>query len=106
MQWTVNFPVYLAGEIDGTVFSNSDGRHREVANVEIELVAEDGEVVARSKSQFDGFYLFERVRPGRYTVRAAPEVAARRGLVIEPRVVELFGGEITSGIDLVAGDRG
>lgn len=102
ISWTADFPVVLTGEIDGTVFLERDGKQREAANVRLELVGEDGEVTATCKSQFDGFYLFQRVRPGRYSVRVAAEQAVRLGLHAAPRPVRMAGGEVVTGIDLVA----
>lgn len=102
MSWSADFPVALTGEIDGTVYLEEGDERRAAAGVELELVAADGEVAARCRSQFDGFYLFERISPGRYTLRQAGEQAARLGLGLEPREVEIAGGEIANGVDLLA----
>ena len=66
-------------------------------------MAPDGAVVQEAKSQFDGFYLFEKVRPGRYTLRVAAEQLERLRLTAVPAdmKVDLRSGEVRSGVDVV-----
>ncbi|MEW6044958.1 MAG: LysM peptidoglycan-binding domain-containing protein [Bacillota bacterium] len=76
----LDYPVIVAGEVSGTAYLlHSDGA-RQVSGMELELVNPQGEVVTRTKSAFDGFFLFEDVRPGDYEVRIAPSQVARLGL--------------------------
>lgn len=64
----VEFPVILTGSIDGIVFyANSD---KAVEGLDLELVNEAGEVIATTTTAFDGYYTFEFVPPGSYTIRA------------------------------------
>ena len=61
-----------AGDIEG-VLVQDDGRGFE--GLDVELVDAAGKVVATARSDFDGFFLFERVAYGRYTLppdRAIP----------------------------------
>ncbi len=99
----LEFPVVPTGEIDGTVFLRRGDVQREVSNVRLELVDSKGEVVHEVKSAFDGFFLFELVRPGRYALRVSPEQGERLNLVLPPaREIVITGeGEIVSGIDIV-----
>ena len=99
----VDFPVVVTGEVDGTVYMQRGGRTFEVADVSLQLVAEDGEVVAVAHSAFDGFYLFEFVRPGRYAVRVDPDQLSRLGLVADgERPVRIEGsGTIVSGVEFL-----
>lgn len=101
--WTVDFPVIETGEIDGNVSLSQGGGKREVSNVRLQLVAPDGAVVQEAKSQFDGFYLFEKVRPGRYTLRVAAEQLERLRLTAVPAEmkVDLRSGEVRSGVNVV-----
>ncbi|HET9813618.1 MAG TPA: SdrD B-like domain-containing protein, partial [Sphingomicrobium sp.] len=43
--------------------------------LDLELVDDTGKVIATTRTDFDGFFLFERVAYGRYTVRVARESA-------------------------------
>ncbi len=96
----VDFPVIVTGEIDGMVYARQGGTALEVAGVEMELVDEKGEIVDQTRSAFDGFFLFEKVKPGRYTVQVNPQQLQRLGLVSsETRSVEILGeGTIASGL--------
>ncbi len=99
----VDFPVTTSGEIDGTVFLRRGETLTEIANVQLQLVNASGEVVAETKSAFDGFYLFQFVRPGRYAVRVAPEQVERLRLLPPPPAEAEIGpdGDVVAGLDLV-----
>ena len=100
----IDFPVTPTGEIDGTVFLDRGGNMREVSNVALELVdVTTGAVVASERSQFDGFYLFELVPPGRYEVRVSPDQVSRLKLAtVTPVAVEIgTAGDVAAGIDFV-----
>ena len=101
----LDFPIVVTGEVDGTVMLRQRGTLLQVADVVIQLVDTQGQVVGEAKSSFDGFYLLEGVRPGVYSVRVDPDQMQRLGLVPgTPRTVEIKGdGTIASGIDFVVG---
>ena len=46
-----------------------------IEGVDIEALDEDGRVVATARSDFDGFFLFERLAYGKYRLRIAAESA-------------------------------
>lgn len=61
-----------AGEIEGAIIkSGSLG----FEGLTLELLDVDGKVVATTGTDYDGYFLFERVAYGRYTVRVAAESA-------------------------------
>ena len=66
----------------------------------MELIDEQGNMVAETRSAFDGFFLFELVKPGRYTVQVSREQMQRLGLVsTETKSVEILGeGTIAGGL--------
>ncbi|WP_028580529.1 SdrD B-like domain-containing protein [Desulfogranum japonicum] len=69
----LNFPVVTTGEIDGTIYAlKPDGSQEGLQGVTIEMINEDEEVVQSVTSEYDGFYLFEKVFPGTYTLRLKP----------------------------------
>ncbi len=61
-----------AGDIEGTIVRN-DGQGFE--GLDIELIDGSGNVVATARSDFDGFFLFERLAYGRYTLRLSGDSA-------------------------------
>jgi hypothetical protein len=97
----LDFPVILTGEIDGTIYVQEKARRRELGNITVELVNDRGEVVGRTQSAPDGFYVLSAVRPGQYDVRlSAAELAERQlpGSASRPVVVNADGGFV-SGVD-------
>jgi len=68
---SVDFPLALTGEIDGTVSLFANGRKRGVGNVLIELVDATGKVVAETRSGSDGFFILVEVLPGIYNLRVS-----------------------------------
>ncbi len=99
----VELPVVVSGEVDGTVYLRSGGVPAAVSRVELELLDPAGEVIRKTRSSFDGFYLFDRLPPGRYRLRVAPAQLARLGLVTPPGREVVIGeeGTVVSGIDFI-----
>lgn len=77
---TVDFPVVTTGEVDGVVYRQWADRTDEAAGVYIQRVDTDGNVTQEIRSAYDGFYLFDFVRPGKYTLRINPEQLSALGL--------------------------
>ena len=69
---TIDFPVTETGEIDGTIYFNRNGSFIATGQVLLELINEDGKLVATTESAFDGFYVFTVVPDGKYLVRISP----------------------------------
>ncbi|MFC3031812.1 hypothetical protein ACFOEE_04715 [Pseudoalteromonas fenneropenaei] len=67
----VEIPITLGGEIDGTLYLAETGKP--AAYVEVELVDQLGSIVATTKSEHDGYYLFTEIKPGHYLVRIAKQ---------------------------------
>ncbi|HVS01037.1 MAG TPA: hypothetical protein VMW27_30750 [Thermoanaerobaculia bacterium] len=101
--WTADFPVVVTGEIEGMVFLRDGESRREASNVRVQLVDAQGTVLQESRSQFDGFYLFERVLPGRYSIRIDPAQLERLRLTaaIEKPELELRSGESPRRVEIV-----
>ncbi len=64
------FPVIETGSIEGTAYRHSN--KRAIPGLEIDLVNEEtGEIFATVETGFDGFYVFEFVPPGTYSVKTS-----------------------------------
>lgn len=98
----VDFPVVTTGEIDGTAYLESNGVRREVSEVTVQLVDVAGTVVKEAKTAYDGFYLFDSLMPGRYTVQVDPAQLKRLNLAASaPKTLDIRGdGTIVSGADI------
>ena len=121
----VALPMVAAGEIEG-IFRRDGGNVLE--GLRVELVDAEGRVRAATLTEFDGYFLFEGVAYGRYTVRpakaaaaalrldsafaigAAPGKAAPRvrlgALVLQPLRREIAAGGAASGINSARGPPG
>ena len=66
-----------AGDIEG-VLVKDDGSGFE--GLDVEVIDATGKVVATARSDFDGFFLFERVAYGRYRFRLAEDSAEAVGV--------------------------
>ena len=68
----VDIALVGAGDIEGAIVRDGgDG----FEGLDVELLDASGRVVATTRSDFDGFILFERVAYGRYTIRLSAESA-------------------------------
>ncbi|HEX5236910.1 MAG TPA: hypothetical protein VFW39_00395 [Sphingomicrobium sp.] len=56
------------GDIEGAIVKSGDLGFE---GIDLELVGSDGKVVATTRTDLDGFFLFERVAYGSYTIRVA-----------------------------------
>jgi len=68
-----DFPVVSTGEIDGSTFREWASGIGKVAGVVVQLVDQSGKVVRKITTAYDGFYLFDFVVPGEYTLRISPD---------------------------------
>ncbi|NQX94757.1 MAG: carboxypeptidase regulatory-like domain-containing protein [Erythrobacter sp.] len=68
----LELPIAPSGEVDGMLLSPSG---TEQPGVKLELIRSDGTVQASTVSEFDGFFLFERVPYGRYQIRVSEQAA-------------------------------
>ena len=80
----IDLPLAAAGEIDGILVKAGGGG---IEGIDLELVDGEGRVAQVARSDFDGFFLFEGVPYGGYTVRIAKlsAEAARLTTVIGAR---------------------
>lgn len=66
-----------SGEVEGMLL---DGSGNPLEGVELLLVAEDGQVAGRTRSEFDGYFLVEQLAYGDYRLILAEASAAALGL--------------------------
>ncbi|MCB1555693.1 MAG: carboxypeptidase regulatory-like domain-containing protein [Alphaproteobacteria bacterium] len=90
----VRIPLVEAGLIDGTAFFENG---KSVPGLRLQLVDAQGAVVKESMTGFDGFYTFEQVKPGDYTVRADPALDVNlvaQAVSITPENLFLYGTDL------------
>jgi hypothetical protein len=69
---TIDLPLSSAGEVDGTLLRDGG---TPLEGVDLELIDAEGRVARKTRSDFDGFFLFEGVPYGRYSLRIAKNIA-------------------------------
>nr|NJM02978.1 carboxypeptidase regulatory-like domain-containing protein [Desulfobacula sp.] len=98
----IEIPVVTTGEIDGTLLTGTeDGREIPVANASVQLVDGSGKVAQTVRSEHDGFYYFQKVFPGTYSIRIDPGDSSQAGKTSRAVSVDIDPqGTLVSGKDI------
>lgn len=67
----LDFPIFLTGEIDGTVSLEKQGKIIGAGNVTIEIVDQKGHVITTTQTSYDGFYIISDIPVGHFRARIA-----------------------------------
>ncbi len=89
---SIDVAVVLTGDIEGYIFVGSAANAAAVRGVIVSLHDAQGREVARTRSEFDGFYSFIGVPGGDYEVRVAAN--GRRGEVVQPFSLDAQAGYV------------
>jgi hypothetical protein len=65
----LDFPVFMSGEADGTVYLNKNGKLVGVGRVTVELVDSIGQVIGTTETSYDGFYVMSNIPIGQHWLR-------------------------------------
>jgi len=80
----VEFPIQRASEIEGYVQKDGNSE-KPLAGAKLQLVNASGKIIRRTISEFDGYYYFEGVMPGNFTVQLDEAYARKKQLrVMKP----------------------
>ena len=84
---TIELPLVAAGEIAGTLQKQGG---RILSGVDLELLDAKGNVVKTTRSEYDGFFLFEGVPYGKYGIRVSALAANIVGIDVRlPQIARL-----------------
>ncbi|MBN7821314.1 hypothetical protein [Bowmanella yangjiangensis] len=100
----VDIPVAKSGELDGSVyFANADGSQESAPRVKLNLRDLNDNIVASTRSEYDGYYLFTNLLPGKYRLEIDPDMANRQQLRVgKGKRVNLSNrGDLITGADFV-----
>lgn len=97
----LDFPIFISGEIDGTVYLAKGERTAPVSNVKVEVINENGEVVRSITTEYDGFYVISNIPLGIYSVRVSPTQLSELNLQteLETTIVITPENQFESGVD-------
>ncbi len=93
----LEFPLIETGAIDGTLRWSDEGKP--IAGVTLQLLDEEADILRETQTGFDGYFTFEQIPPGNYTIRPDPE----EGIDIPFKYVNLTPDDLFQfGIDMSA----
>lgn len=96
---TIELPLVAAGEISGTLIRDGG---KILSGVDLELVDQKGMVVRTTRSEYDGYFLFEFVPYGKYKLRVGSLAAGVVGVQQDlPKIAELKSGNGTVDLGIV-----
>ncbi|MEP7348475.1 MAG: carboxypeptidase-like regulatory domain-containing protein [Sphingorhabdus sp.] len=96
----IELPLVAAGEISGNLQREGG---KTLSGVDLELIDKTGRVVKTTRSEYDGFFLFEFVPYGKYKLRVATLSATIVGIEAElPGLAELGRGKPIADLGIVS----
>ena len=112
---TVEFPVHISGEIDGTVFAQetlkvstdkgfkTEEKSTALRNITIHLYNDKGKIEQTATTDSTGFYYFSTVPPGRYLLLASEKSAQYSNFSrMAPQTVEIgYDGTVIYGKNII-----
>lgn len=100
---TVELPVVKAGEVEGVIYLKDVAGVSEVAPyIMLNLVDKKDKIVASTRSEYDGYYLFTNVKPGSYSLEVDENYIDRRGLKTADKNLNFSSeGDVIAGVDFV-----
>lgn len=90
---TSDFAIVTLSDIEGTAYFRAESGTRAVSRLQLRLLRADGSLAARTRSESDGFFLFERLPAGNYTLELDPQQAAALKIKLEGPVTLTLGGK-------------
>lgn len=100
---TVELPVVKAGEVEGVIYLKNVAGESEVAPyIMLNLIDKNEKIVASTRSEYDGYYLFTTVKPGSYSLKVDENYIDRRGLKTANKNLNFTSeGDVIAGVDFV-----
>ncbi len=99
---TVRLPVWVTGEVSGTMYRKVGNIQRLASGIVIEALDNGGTVASRAISGYDGMYFLKALPSGESTVRVSPEQAVKLRFSAPSQKVSIpADGGFVDGIDMV-----
>lgn len=102
----LDFPIFVSGEIDGTVYVERDGKQFGAGRVIVELLDSGGNVIKTETTAYDGFFIISKIPLGEYRLRISP--TQLDGLGLQADRIERFAIDadelFVNGLDFVLRD--
>lgn len=75
----IQFPVWVTGEISGTVYRKKEGVESPASGISMEAINMTDQVIGKTRSEYDGVYILGALPTGKCIVRISPDQAAKLG---------------------------
>jgi len=75
----IQFPVWITGEISGTVYRKKEGVESPASGISLEAINMEDKVIGKTRSEYDGVYILGALPTGKCIVRISPDQAAKLG---------------------------
>ncbi|MFQ3250074.1 MAG: hypothetical protein ACI9O6_001898 [Glaciecola sp.] len=100
---SIDYPILHGSEVDGSLtILTADGDDIVGKYIDLELVNSYGRVVKKTKTEFDGYFLFTALKPGKYKLRVAEESIESNNLYdVSNKTIDLKnGGMVVSDVQM------
>lgn len=100
---SIDLPVVKAGEVEGIIYlKDASGTSSPAPYIMLNLLDKADKIVASTRSEFDGYYLFTNVKPGHYRLQVDESYIDRRGLKEANKRLDFSSdGDVIAGVDFV-----
>jgi hypothetical protein len=73
----LDFPLIATSEIDGSVsIVDEKGSRYQIPDIVVEIQNAEGKLLRRVMAESDGYYIFDKIKPGEYIITIPPEALA------------------------------
>ena len=79
----ISMPVHAVNDVEGTIYLVSSDNSRGAPNLLVNILNEDNEVVAQTRTESDGYFYISQLAPGEYKMSVDQDYLERNALFID-----------------------
>ena len=83
----MDFPIVALSEIEGTISFQGTQEARGVSGLRLLLLDSAGKIAGATRTERGGFYFFEQIKPGTFTLALDPKQAERLGICMAENAI-------------------
>ena len=88
-----DFAIVSLSDVEGTAYFRASKQDRAVSRLRLRVLRADGTIAATTRTESDGFYLFERLPAGDYRIELDPDQAATLKIRLEAPIALKVSGK-------------
>ncbi len=102
----VYVPIVSVGEVSGMVYLNTDDAVKGLGRITIQIMDDQGNIVAETLSESDGYFNYLGLKPGIYTIQIDPDQLGKLEYQSKPLQQKVFikasvDGDIMDGLEFI-----